>query len=138
MEFRGYREDLPAELGEMDIFVLPSLSEGLSIALLEAAAAACPVVASHCGGVPEIVEEGVTGLLVPPGDPHALAGRVAELLRRPVEARRMAAAAGARVRREFSREEMLRRTAAVYREMGALHHRPELSLSPRPSPHLKQ
>ncbi len=120
VEFYGHRENLPAELGAMDVFILPSLSEGLSIALLEAAAAACPIVASHCGGLPEVVEEGITGLLVHPGDPEALARRVAELLHRPGEARRMGVAAGARVRREFSQTGMLRKTAAIYSEMGAI------------------
>lgn len=120
VEFRGYREDLAAELEQLDLFVLPSLSEGLSITLLEALAAGCPVAACRCGGIPEIVEEGVTGLLTPPNDPDTLAGRVEELLRRPTEARRMAGAGREKVRRDFSREMMLHRTAEVYREMGAL------------------
>lgn len=133
VEFRGFRKDLPAELGAMDVFVLPSLTEGLSIALLEAAAAACPVVVSRCGGLPEIITDGVTGLLVPPGDPHALAGGVAKLLHRPAEARRMATAAVSKVQQKFSRAAMLRRTGLLYQEMGVLsRHRLEFVLSRGP------
>ena len=80
VRFLGYREDVPKLLSIMDIFVLPSLSEGLSLALLEAMAAGKPVVATNVGGNPELVRDGVTGFSVPPQDPDALAGGILSLL----------------------------------------------------------
>jgi sugar transferase (PEP-CTERM/EpsH1 system associated) len=68
----GYRDDVTQWLGIMDVFVHPSLMEGMSNAVLEAMAVALPVVATAVGGTPEIVEHGVTGLLVPPATPNAL------------------------------------------------------------------
>jgi sugar transferase (PEP-CTERM/EpsH1 system associated) len=68
----GYRDDVAPWLGMMDVFVQPSLMEGMSNAVLEAMAVALPVVATAVGGTPEIVEHGVTGLLVPPATPTAL------------------------------------------------------------------
>jgi glycosyltransferase involved in cell wall biosynthesis len=80
VRFLGYREDVPNLLSIMDIFVLPSLSEGLSLALLEAMAAGKPVVATNVGGNPELVRDGVTGFSVPPQDPDAIAGGILSLL----------------------------------------------------------
>jgi glycosyltransferase involved in cell wall biosynthesis len=115
VSFTGYRTDLPACLAGMDIFVLPSLTEGLAITLLEAMAAGCAVVASQVGGVPEAVEDGINGLLVPPGDDAALAEAVASLAGDPVRAAALTAAARRVVRERFSLAAMLSRTEAVYR-----------------------
>lgn len=77
--FMGWRDDVPALLGEMDMLVLPSRSEGLPLALLEAMAAALPAVAADVGGVREAAIDGKTALLVPPGQPSAMAAAIARL-----------------------------------------------------------
>lgn len=79
--FLGDRDDVPDLLAACDLVVLPSYAEALPVALIEAAAAGRPVVATRVGGIPEIVEHGVTGFLVPPGDPIALAEAITALLR---------------------------------------------------------
>lgn len=117
LQFRGYCEDLPGQLALMDIFVLSSLTEGQAIVLLEALASGCAVVASAVGGVPEVVENEVTGLLVPPGDEGALAGAVARLTTEKLIAGKMAIAGRKRVRELFTLRQMLSRTETVYREM---------------------
>lgn len=81
VRFLGMRNDVPVLLSTMDVFVLPSLSEGLSMALLEAMAASLPVVATRVGGNPEVVVEGETGLLIPPEDPAAIGDAVGKMLR---------------------------------------------------------
>lgn len=78
--FHGFVDDLRARLDELDVFVLPTRADNLPIALLEAMASALPVVATRVGGNPEVVEDGVTGLLVEPDDPSSLAGAVGRLL----------------------------------------------------------
>src|SRR5437660_11632373 len=79
----GHRSDLDGFLPFLDVLVLPSYTEGLPNVVLEASAAGVPVVATAVGGTPEVVEDGVTGYLVPPGDPEALAGRVRDVLAMP-------------------------------------------------------
>jgi glycosyltransferase involved in cell wall biosynthesis len=102
VQFLGFRSDIPVLLNLMDVFVLPSLSEGLSMALLEAMAAECPVVATRVGGNVELVEEGVTGYLVPSENSQLLAERVIDLLRNKQEARRFGRRGRERVREKFS------------------------------------
>lgn len=114
LSFPGYRADLPDCLAQMDIFVLPSLTEGLAITLLEAMAAGCPVVATRVGGVPEVIADGATGRLIPPGDDAALAAAVAALARDPEQAARLAAAARVQVGRRFTLQRMLTETEAIY------------------------
>src|SRR5207248_6954850 len=80
MRFLGFREDAGELMSLFDVFALPSLSERLSIALLEAMAAGRPVVATNVGGNPELVTAGETGLLVPAGDARSLAAAIAGLL----------------------------------------------------------
>lgn len=118
VSFLGFQDDLPGQLSLIDLFVQPSLTEGLSISLLEALAAKCPVVATRAGGIPEIIEDGVTGLLVPPGNDQALAEAISTLLAYPEQALVMAGAGREKVWRDFSLRAMLSRTAEVYREMG--------------------
>lgn len=103
----GMREDIPDLMAGADIFVMPSRSEGLPMALIEAMAAGLPVVASSVGGIPEVVENGVHGLLVEPGDPVALAEAIAVLGRDPSLRARMGAAGRNRVRARFSVEAMV-------------------------------
>jgi len=79
--FLGAREDVPECLAALDLFVLPSLNEGMGRVLLEAMAVGCPVVATRVGGIPDIVADGTTGLLVPPRDDRGLAEAILTLLR---------------------------------------------------------
>jgi glycosyltransferase involved in cell wall biosynthesis len=90
-----------------DLAVMPSRSEAVAVAALEAAALSKPVVASRVGGIPEVVEDGVTGLLVEPDDPAALAAAIRALLLDPNRARAMGEAAGTRVRADFTEQEMV-------------------------------
>jgi glycosyltransferase involved in cell wall biosynthesis len=103
-----------AVLRQLDIFVLPSLSEACSNALLEAMASGRAVVATRVGGNPALVEDEVTGLLVPPQDPAALAKAVIRLIEEPALAAGLAVRAQQRVREEFSMERMLARVQALY------------------------
>jgi glycosyltransferase involved in cell wall biosynthesis len=101
-------------LGHIDIFVLPSLSEAFSNSLMEAMACGCCAVASRVGGNPELIEEGVRGLLFPPGDAAALAGALREAILNPDLRRRMADAGRDFVRANFSRETAARRMGEIY------------------------
>jgi glycosyltransferase involved in cell wall biosynthesis len=78
--FAGRREDVPAITAALDVAVLPSYREAQGLSVLEAMALSRPVVASRVGGIPEMIEDGVTGLLVPPNDPDSLAGAITRLL----------------------------------------------------------
>lgn len=109
----GWRQDVPELLSAMDVFVLPSDSEGLSMTLLEAMAQRLPVVATSVGGNPEVVLDGVTGHLVPRRDPERLAATLVSLLRDPGARERMGAAGRQRVEEHFSRTSMV----AAYRQL---------------------
>jgi glycosyltransferase involved in cell wall biosynthesis len=100
--FLGDRSDVPGLLAAADLFALPSLFEGLPLSVLEAMAAARPVVATAIGGTDEAVTHEHTGLLVPPRDPIALAAAIRRLQGDPTLAGRLAAAGRERVEREFS------------------------------------
>ena len=100
-----------------DLFVMSSVTEGLGTSLLDAMAAAKPAVASNTGGIPEVVADGETGLLVPPRDHHALAHALVTLLKDQRLRERMGAAGLARVRRDFSAERMVEKTLEVYRSL---------------------
>jgi glycosyltransferase involved in cell wall biosynthesis len=89
VDLLGERDDVPALLARADLFVLSSRSEGMPISVLEAMAAGLPVVASAVGGIPEIVIDGETGILVPPGNVEALAAALSALLADPEERRRL-------------------------------------------------
>jgi glycosyltransferase involved in cell wall biosynthesis len=108
---------VPDLLNAMDIFVLPSYSEGVSLALLEAMAAGKPVIATAVGGLPEVVTEGENGLLIPPRDAEALAGALARLLTDPALAQRLGTNARARVRENFSLDRLGREINEIYGEL---------------------
>jgi glycosyltransferase involved in cell wall biosynthesis len=112
--FTGFRKDIARILAAIDVFVMPSLSEGLGTAILEAGAAGLPIVATRVGGIPDIVEDGETGLLVPAGEPGALAEAVIRMARDPDLAARCGAAAAEHVRAKFSEERLVERTEALY------------------------
>jgi glycosyltransferase involved in cell wall biosynthesis len=115
--FLGHRDDIPDLMASCDLFVLPSLNEGLPLSVLEAMAAGKPVIASAIGGMDEIIMSGETGLLVPPADPASLAGAIRMLLSDSVFAQRLATAGKAYVHRKFSAETMVRRVAQIYDEL---------------------
>jgi len=115
--FTGFRRDIPDLLSGMDILVIPSLKEGLPAVLLEGMAMAKPIVATNIDGISEIIRDGETGLLVPPGDPEALAEAITSLLKDRDKAMTMGRAGRRLIGREFSVEEMVRRTQEVYESM---------------------
>ncbi len=122
--FTGFRTDIRQILPEIDISVLPSLSEGLSNSLLESMAAGVPVVATRVGGTPEAVEDGESGLLVPPSDSGALIQAITRLLEDRDFARRLGLAGKSRVQAQFSIERMVQETAELYGELLAAKHKP--------------
>jgi glycosyltransferase involved in cell wall biosynthesis len=112
--FVGWQPDIWPWLGRWDVLVQPSLAEGFGMAALEAMAAGLPVVASSVGGLPELVEDGRTGYVVPPADPATLAARLRHLVRHADLREAMGAAGRARVRQHFSPQRMAAEIAAVY------------------------
>ncbi len=112
--FAGSRSDIPAILCALDVFVNPSLKEGLGIATLEALAMARPVVGTAVGGIPESVRDGETGLLVPPADPMAMAGAILKLLSDRDLGRRLGHAGRLLVEKEFSAQTMVDRVESLY------------------------
>ena len=132
--FLGRREDIPQLLAACDVFALPSLYEGSSLAVLEAMAAAIPIVSSAIGGTDELIEDGRSGLLVAPGDSAALAAALRRLLADPDLRRELAGRARERVDEGLTREQNAARIAAVYTELlgapGAAEALPELRRNP--------
>jgi glycosyltransferase involved in cell wall biosynthesis len=117
VEFLGFRSDVGELVQRCDVFVLPSLDEGLPLAVLEAMTAGKPVVVTRAGGTSEAVVDGVTGIVVEPRDPAALADAVRAVLADPELAARIGAAGRARVRTRFSAEGMGDAVAGVYEEL---------------------
>lgn len=113
----GHVDDAARYLKALDAFVLASVSEGLGYVLLETALAGVPIVATTVGGIPEVIEHGVTGRLVPPGDIAALAREIAWVMDHPEEARTMAAAARARVQKDFTEATMVDETGKIYEQL---------------------
>ena len=110
----GERQDIGLILRSLDVFVLPSLGEGISNAILEAMATGLPVVATRVGGNPELVEDGVTGVLVDPGSHRALATALAGYLDDPALARRHGEAGRLRVLKDFSLDRMFAAYGDLY------------------------
>lgn len=105
-------------LRECDIFVLPSYFEGQPVSILEAMANACGIVASDTGGIPDMIEDGETGLLVPPKDAKTLAEKLLTLLADPDLCRRLGENAREKAAAEYSMEESINRLLAVYEAIG--------------------
>lgn len=112
--FAGHRPDAAGLVGDLDVFALPSWTEGLPVVVLEAMARRRPVVATPVGGTPEVVADGETGLLVPPRDPQALAAAIRELLADPQRRERMGEAGYRRAAERFSAGAMSRRVLEIY------------------------
>jgi len=114
--FTGRRDDISAVTGELDIAVLPSLREAQGISILEAMARRKPVVATAVGGIPEVVADGVSGLLVPPASPDALADALIRLARSPSLRQRFGDAGYEIVAERFSIDAQVHRIQALYDE----------------------
>jgi len=114
--FTGLRKDLPELYACMDVFVLPSLIEGLPMVLLEAMASHLSVVASDVGFIPQVVEEGVSGFLVKPGDEKGLKERLLQLLKDPGQRTSMGEKGFLKVKEEFSSMQMAREYLSVYQK----------------------
>lgn len=115
--FTGFRDDVPSLLAGCDCFVMCSVLEGLCTSLLDALALRRPTVGTAVGGIPEVVVDGVTGRLVPPRDPEALAAAVLELLGDRALGARLAEAGRRHVEERFTVDAMVEGTLAVYREL---------------------
>jgi glycosyltransferase involved in cell wall biosynthesis len=116
--FAGYREDVASVIAGTDLVVLPSINEGMGRVLVMAMALGKPIVASRVGGVAELLGEGEAGILVPPGDPAALAEAITTLLRDTQRARALGDAGRRRAPR-YSAEAMLEALAKLYHEVMA-------------------
>jgi len=102
----GFRSDIPALLSLADIFVLPSLTEGLPISMLEAMSAGLPVVVTRVGGISEVIEDGKNGVIVPPSDADALGSAVLRLLSNSEIREKLGASARALVEKEYNLDTM--------------------------------
>ncbi len=118
VKFLGETRDVPALLARASLFVLPSQTEGISLTLLEAMATGLPVAATRVGGNPEVVADGVTGLLAPPRSPEALAAAILRLRRDPERAAVMGLAGRDRAEAEFDVRTMVKRYESLYERRG--------------------
>ena len=116
VRFLGRRDDMPSVYASLDLMVSASRQEGLPIALLEGMASGLPIVATAVGEVPTVVREGCTGLVVPPGDPSALAAAMLELLRDPERRASFSSAAREGIASEYSADRMAADYVRVYQE----------------------
>jgi len=114
--FAGHRTDIPDVMRSLDVLVIPSLREGLVRVALEAGAVGTPVVGANAGGIPEALEDGVTGVLVPPSDPVATAAAVLRVLDDRAWRARVATVAPARVRERFAPQKQVRTIETIWHE----------------------
>ena len=121
VHFLGHRDDIESCLAGMDVFVLPSLNEGMGRALIEAMAAGLPVIASHVGGIPAVISHERTGLLVPPGDAGALADALRRLLDRPEWAAQLGEAASRSVDSRYGSVSMVHAIESIFAEALSVH-----------------
>jgi len=126
----GFRTDVVGCIKGFDLFAMSSVTEGLGTSLLDAMACRRPIVATTTGGIPEIVEDGVNGVLVPPRDHAAMAGAILRMLKDADLRRRMGDAGLARVTERFTVDRMVEQTAEVYARVTA---RPSAGMSSRPT-----
>ena len=118
----GFRPDILALHKAFDIFVMSSVTEGLGTSLLDAAACGKPIVATTAGGIPEVVEDGQTGILVPPRDHQAMADAIVKLLKDDALRTRMGAAGLSLAHARFSAERMVQDTLRVYERVASRPH----------------
>lgn len=110
----GHHDDVPGLMGLLDLFILPSLREGMSNTILEAMASGLPVIATQVGGNPELIEENKTGMLVPPANAVKLAEAIGSYIKNPEKLRQQGQAGRAKVEKEFSIQAMVKRYTQVY------------------------
>jgi glycosyltransferase involved in cell wall biosynthesis len=115
--FTGFRDDVADFYQIADLFVMSSVQEGLGTAVLDALALAKPVVATDCGGIPEMIQDGKTGRLVAPADPAALAEGIVDMLTRVAAAKSMGIEGQSMVRKSFSIDAMVEKNIAVYQQV---------------------
>jgi glycosyltransferase involved in cell wall biosynthesis len=118
----GFRTDVLGCIKGFDVFAMSSVTEGLGTSLLDAMACARPIVATRTGGIPEVVEDGVNGLLVEPRDDRAMADAIVRLISDEGLRQRMGQAGLERVRERFTVERMVAGTAAVYARLAGTPH----------------
>lgn len=116
VRFMGFRTDIPQLLPALDLVVHPAFMEGLGVSLLQASACGVPIVACDAGGIPEVVEDGVNGLLVKPGDDRALAEAIAEILGNAPRRRKMGEVGREIAEKRFSVARMAREYTDLYRK----------------------
>ncbi len=121
--FTGFREDVQRLMAGSDILALPTLSEGLGTVLLDGLLAGCALVASDVGGVPEVVIDQTTGILVPPGDPAALVKAIERLAGDPGLRGELVNAGRRLIESQFSIEDMVEKTCQIYKDLGSIHSR---------------
>jgi glycosyltransferase involved in cell wall biosynthesis len=126
----GFRTDVLGCIKGVDLFVMSSVTEGLGTSLLDAMACGRPIVATEAGGIPEIVEDGVNGLLVPPRDAPALARAIVDALKNEELRTRMGAAGLARVHERFTVERMVAETVSVYARVARTGHAVDIESPP--------
>jgi glycosyltransferase involved in cell wall biosynthesis len=115
--FPGYQEDVGPFFAAFDVFVLPSGNEGTPVTAIEALASGCPVVATRVGGVPDVVDDGVDGFLVPPAAVDEMGARLAELARDPGLRARMGAAGRERMGTRYAVDRLVDDVDRLYREL---------------------
>jgi glycosyltransferase involved in cell wall biosynthesis len=120
VRFLGFREDVPELLHACDLFAMSSHLEGLCTSVMDAMAAGKAVVVAAAGGLPELVEDGKTGLVVPPKNPEALAKGLLDLLEDRKKREHFGRQAQAHAQKKFGRNAMVEANLAVYREMRVL------------------
>jgi glycosyltransferase involved in cell wall biosynthesis len=119
VSFTGFRDDVPDLIAAMDVAVVPSLREAFGLVNVEVMACGRPLVATRVGGIPEVVEDGTTGILVPPGDSGALAEAVLSLMADPGRRRAMGEAGRRRAAQFFDIRAHVRKMEDLYTEMVA-------------------
>lgn len=129
IHFVGFRDDVRDYLADLDLIVAPSRREALPLTLIEAAAAGVPVVASRIGGVPEVVLDGKTGILVAPEDPAVLARAIEALIKNSALRARLGHTARQRYEDHFSLQPMLDATEEIYLGLLPARHSPRLARS---------
>jgi glycosyltransferase involved in cell wall biosynthesis len=117
--FAGHRTDIPALLACSDLFVLPTLKDALPTVLIEALAAEIPIVATNVGGVPEIIENGVDGLLVLPDDPASLAKACLQLLKNDEQVQQITSTGSQIVQQRFSINVQIEKLSKLYKELSS-------------------